>query len=257
MKATELSVKGQVNSIQTLGTLDGPGVRFVVFMQGCNLRCSCCHNPETWEFTAGKPPSELEKLGVKEYYPAELLRMALRYRSYFGRDGGVTLTGGEPLMQAEFAYEFFRLCHESGIGTCLDTSGDLWNDWVERLIGETDRVLLDVKYHTDELYRAHVGCGISAPLRFLSELSRRGVPVTLRQVLIPGLNDNPENAEFICSLIRENKVIDKAEVLPFRRLCQVKYDKMGIEFPFAKVESPTPESVREMQEQFDACISGR
>ncbi|MBR5241599.1 MAG: 4Fe-4S cluster-binding domain-containing protein, partial [Clostridia bacterium] len=125
-----LPKEGRVHSIQTLGTLDGPGVRFVIFMQGCNLRCGCCHNPDTWSFEGGKI-----------YTAEELLKKIMNYRTYFGKDGGVTVSGGEPLLQAEFIKELFILCHDNGINTCLDTSGSILNDGVKELLAHTDRVL--------------------------------------------------------------------------------------------------------------------
>ena len=144
---------GRVNALQSLGTLDGPGVRFVVFLQGCPLRCACCHNPETWEKEGGTP-----------YTPEELLEKVLRFRGYFGENGGVTLSGGEPLLQRDFAAAFFRLCRENGIGTCLDTSGCLPGGEV---LEYTDYCLLDIKYTNDADYRRFVGCGMDAPFGFL------------------------------------------------------------------------------------------
>ena len=138
---------GIVHSIQSLGTVDGPGVRFVVFLKGCNLRCSCCHNPDTWDLQGGT-----------RYTAQELVNKAIRFREYFGKTGGITLSGGEPLLQADFAAEIFRLCHQAGINTCLDTSGSLWNPSVETLLTETDRILLDIKYTTDSQYRQYAGC---------------------------------------------------------------------------------------------------
>ena len=131
---------GFIHSIQSLGTVDGPGVRFVLFMQGCPLRCGCCHTPDTWEMNRGT-----------EYTPMEIVTKAIRYQSYFGKDGGVTVSGGEPLLQADFVREVFRLCHENGINTCLDTSGCIFNDGAKALLNVTDRVLLDIKCTSDEL----------------------------------------------------------------------------------------------------------
>ena len=125
---------GQVHSIQTLGTVDGPGVRFVAFLQGCPLRCGCCHNPDTWAVDDGEA-----------YAAADLVNKATRYRAYFGDQGGITLSGGEPLLQANFVQEVFTLCHEQGIHTCLDTSGCLLTDTVKAALRVTDRVMLDVK----------------------------------------------------------------------------------------------------------------
>ena len=173
---------GQVHSIQSLGTVDGPGLRFVVFLQGCNLRCKCCHNPDTWEMQS-------EKIFTAE----EIVKKALNYREYFGEKGGITLSGGEPLLQPVFAYEIFKLCHENGINTCLDTSGSILNESVKKLLTETDRVLLDIKYTDDDLYIENVGCSINKPMEFLKYLNEKKIPTTIRQVIIPTLNDNEEN----------------------------------------------------------------
>ncbi len=234
---------GNINSIQTLGTLDGPGVRFVVFMQGCNLRCGCCHNPDTWSTRGGT-----------QYTAEMLVERALRYRAYFGEEGGVTLTGGEPLLQAEFAAEFFSLCRREGLNTCLDTSGSILGDKAETLLSVTDRVLLDIKYHTDALYREHVGCSIEAPLAFLSVLEQKAIPTTLRQVVIPTLNDTPDNTEFLKALIRSHHCIDKAELLPFKKICKVKYDNMGIPFPFDIYQTPREEATKALECTLNSII---
>ncbi len=221
------SVVGQVHSIQSLGTVDGPGLRFVVFLQGCNLRCKCCHNPDTWEMQGGK-----------QFTAKEIVEKALRYKEYFGEKGGITLSGGEPLLQAEFCYEIFKLCHEKGINTCLDTSGSILNDKVKKMLTETDRVLLDIKYTSDIQYRENVGCSLEKPMEFLSYLNQQNIPTTLRQVIIPTLNDNKENIQIINEIVKAYTCIDKVELLPFKKICQTKYDSMKIPFPFA--DSPTP-----------------
>lgn len=243
----ELLPVGHVNSIQTLGTLDGPGVRFVVFLQGCNLRCSCCHNPETWTYTAGRERGEAEKSDIKLFTACELAERVERYKTYFGADGGVTLSGGEPLLQADFCRAFFIECKARGINTCLDTSGSVWNDAVAELLKVTDRVLLDIKYHTEELYRKHVGCSLSAPLRFLSELNERNIPTTLRQVIIPTLNDCEESMAFLRELKEKYHCVDGIELLPFRKICKTKYDSMGITFPFENMETPSHECMESLQ----------
>lgn len=219
-----------------MGTLDGPGVRFVVFMQGCNLRCGCCHNPETWQTDGGT-----------EYTPAELAQKAENYREYFGKTGGVTLSGGEPLLQALFAAEFFKECHIRGINTCLDTSGSVLNGAVLELLRHTDRVLLDIKYTTDEKYRKYAGCGIDKPFKFLEIANRKKIPVTLRQVIIPTLNDDEENIKKLKKIISQHSLVDKVELLPFKKLCGVKYEKMGIRFPFKEIPEPTSEKMEELQ----------
>ena len=228
---------GRVHSIQSLGTLDGPGVRFVVFLQGCPLRCKCCHNPDTWDIDGGSV-----------YEAEELVRRALRYKEYFGSEGGVTLSGGEPLLQAEFATEFFRLCKNAGLNTCLDTSGCILTPQTEALLDLTDRVLLDIKYTADEDYREKVGCSIKSPISFLERLNEKGIPVTLRQVIIPTVNDHEEQILRLKEIARRHPVIDKVELLPFRKICQVKYDSMGIPFPFGHLPEPTAEDMRRLEE---------
>lgn len=229
-------MQGRIHSIQSLGTLDGPGVRFVAFLQGCPLRCGCCHNPDTWDTSGGDLMSA-----------QDLVQKVLRYREYFGREGGITLSGGEPLLHADFAREVFALCHEAGINTCLDTSGCMLNDSVRALLDVTDRVLLDIKYTTDALYRAHVGCSLDAPLKFLAYLNEKGIKTTLRQVVIPTLNDTDENARALRDIAARHACVDKVELLPFRKICQVKYDQMGIPFPFAHIDEPSGERVRELE----------
>ena len=231
-----MQVKGYVNSIQSLGTLDGPGIRFVVFMQGCNLRCGCCHNPETHEVNGGT-----------EYSARELAERAERYKNYFGKDGGITLSGGEPLLQSEFVYELFSECKKRGINTCLDTSGSILNDSVKRALTVTDRVLLDIKYPTDEQYRKFVGCSIKVPLKFLEHINEEGIPTTLRQVIIPTLNDTDENIAFLKNLIKTYPSIEKIELLPFKKICKTKYDNLGLEFPFNKFETPSASVLAELE----------
>ena len=228
---------GNVNSIQSLGTVDGPGLRFVVFLQGCNLRCKCCHNPDTWAME-----------GEKQFTAEEIVEKALHYKEYFGEKGGVTISGGEPLLQAEFVYEVFRLCHEKGINTCLDTSGSILNDNVKKLLSETDRVLLDIKYTEDDLYLENVGCSLEKPMSFLYYLNEQKIPTTIRQVIIPTLNDNEKNIENLNEITKANPCVDKVELLPFKKICQTKYDNMGIKFPFGDKETPTKETMNKLNE---------
>lgn len=231
------TVTGRVHSIQSLGTLDGPGVRFVIFMQGCPLRCGCCHNPDTWELDGGTL-----------YEPQELVRRALRFREYFGETGGMTVSGGEPLLQTDFVRELFTLCHAEGINTCMDTSGCVLSDAVKDVLSLTDRVLLDLKYTTDALYREYVGCGIDAPMSFLAYLNEQKIPTTLRQVIIPTLNDNEENVRALKQIADAHPCVDKIELLPFRKICQVKYDKMGKTFRFGHLPEPSREQMKRFEE---------
>jgi len=227
--------KGRISSIQTLGTVDGPGVRFVVFMQGCNLRCGCCHNPETWALSGGTL-----------YTPEELLEKALRYRTYFGKAGGITISGGEPLLQPEFAKELFMLCHENGINTCLDTSGSILSPEVKELLNHTDRVLLDIKYTDNEMYKEYVGCSMETPLKFLGFLNENNIPTTIRQVIIPTLNDNEENIVALSEIVKNHPCVDKTELLPFKKLCTVKYEKQNIDFRFSDFPEPSPSDIEKL-----------
>ena len=226
---------GQVHSIQTLGTVDGPGVRFVAFLQGCPLRCGCCHNPDTWAVHCGET-----------YAAADLVDKVGRYRGYFGEQGGITLSGGEPLLQAAFAQEVFSLCREQDIHTCLDTSGCVLTEEVKAALALTDRVLLDVKYTNDADYCAYVGCSYGAVLDFLAYLDAQGIPTTLRQVIIPTRNDTVESVAALRELAAAHPCVDEVELLPFRKICQVKYDEMGIPFPFGDLPEPTAETMAKL-----------
>ena len=227
---------GRVHSIQTLGAVDGPGVRFVAFLQGCPLRCGCCHNPDTWAVDGGT-----------ETDAADLVARAARYRAYWGTEGGVTLSGGEPLLQAEFVQEVFTLCREQHIHTCLDTSGCLLTDAVKAALSVTDRVLLDVKYTSDADYRAYAGCSYGAVLDFLAYLDARAIPTTLRQVIIPTRNDTAESVTALRDLAAAHPCVDGVELLPFRKICQVKYDQMGLPFPFGHLPEPTAEEMESLR----------
>lgn len=229
----------RIHSFQSLGTVDGPGVRFVVFMQGCNLRCACCHNPDTWDMCGGE-----------EYTASQILDKIIRYKEYFGNEGGVTVSGGEPLLQADFLRELFVLCHKNGINTCLDTSGSVLNESVKLLLQETDRILLDIKFTSDEDYRKYVGCGIDTPLSFLEYANKASIPVTLRQVIIPTLNNSKDNIDALKRIANAHPCIDKIELLPFRKICQVKYDNMGKEFKFAHLSEPDAA----MMDELNGCL---
>ncbi len=228
---------GKINSFQSLGTVDGPGIRFVVFMQGCPLRCGCCHNPDTWDYISGT-----------EYTAEQILKKVKNFTDYFGADGGITVSGGEPLLQAEFVSELFSLCHKNGINTCLDTSGCLLNDSVKKLLTVTDRVLLDIKYTDGELYKKHVGCELASVTEFLGYLEKQNIPTTVRQVIIPTLNDNKENILRLKEIIDAHSCIDKVELLPFKKICQVKYDQLKIDFAFKDIPTPTKEKMQELNE---------
>lgn len=189
-----------------------------------------------------------------EYSAEQLVEQALHYREYFGEEGGVTLSGGEPLLQPRFASEIFSLCHRHGLNTCLDTSGSLLNEEVKEVLTHTDRVLLDVKYTEDSLYRTHVGCGLDQVLAFLSYLNEKQIPTTLRQVIIPTLNDTPENIRALNAIVLAHPCVDGVELLPFRKICQVKYDRMGIDFPFAHIPQPQGETMKVLEDLLEKKI---
>ncbi len=225
-------IKGRVHSFQSLGTVDGPGVRFVVFLQGCNLRCACCHNPDTWAYDGGESISA-----------EDIIKKVIRCRDYFGNEGGITVSGGEPLCQAYFVRHLFELCHREGINTCLDTSGSIINPSVEALLEETDRVLLDIKFTDNEMYKEYVGCSFDRVIEFLDLLSSKSIAVTLRQVIIPTLNDREENIVKLKEIAKKYPCIDKIELLPFKKICQIKYDSMGIKFRCEDIDEAPSETM--------------
>ena len=238
-------IKGQISSFQTLGTLDGPGVRFVVFLQGCPLRCVCCHNPETWD-----------KNGGTQYSAKEVVERAERYKEYFGKDGGITVSGGEPLLQAKFVTEIFKQAHEKGISTCLDTSGCIVNENIEELLSYTDYCLLDIKYTSDREYKQYVGCGIEKPLEFLGRLDSKKIPTRIRQVIIEGLNDSTDNIKRLSEIIKKHPCIEKTELLAFRKLCVSKYRKLGMEFPLADTPETPQFKIKLLEEKLNKIIKG-
>ncbi len=225
-------MKGRINSIQTLGTLDGPGVRFVVFMQGCPLRCGYCHNPDTWDIGGGQ-----------EVDADEIFEKIKRYKEYFGNDGGVTISGGEPLLQAEFVCELFELCKRAGIHTALDTSGCVWNEDVEKLISLTDLCMLDYKMTNDDDYLEFTGCKKSAVDRFLDKLQERNTDTWLRHVVVKGINDTAENLEKLYGVASAHSCVKKVELLKFRKLCTPKYENLGIKFRFGDIEETTDKDI--------------
>lgn len=234
---------GRVHSVQTLGTLDGPGVRYVLFLQGCPLRCGCCHNPDTWEFSGGK-----------EMTAAEVFAQVQRYRPYFGANGGITLSGGEALLQADFAAELFGLCKAAGIHTCLDTSGCILTESVKNLLRVTDLVLLDIKYTTDEKYRAYVGCCLQSVVDFLDYLAAEGIATWLRQVVIEGKNDDAENFAALAQIAKSHANVEKTQLLAFRKLCSTKYEALQKPFIFGDIPETSADKLRLLQEKLDRML---
>ena len=210
---------GYIHSFQSMGAVDGPGLRFVVFLQGCPSRCIYCHNPDTWEFSGGTP-----------WEPAEVVRKILRYRPYL-KNGGVTVTGGEPLAQPGFVVELFRLLHAEGIHTALDTSGIGTPEGIQRVLRYTDLVLADVKFCTEAAYRRYCAMDFRKVRCFLDAVRDAAIPMWVRRVVVPGLNDTPEDIHALLSFLTAYPNTQKVELLPFRKLCLEKYDGLGIPFP--------------------------
>ncbi len=230
-------ILGRVHSVQSLGTVDGPGVRCVIFLQGCPLRCVCCHNPDTWNYGGGTV-----------YTVEELWEKVRRLRPYFGEKGGVTLSGGEPLVQVDFAYALFSRLKAEGIHTALDTSGCVWNEAAKRLLSVTDLVLLDHKYQTEEDYRRYTGGSLRQTETFLTELNTWGIETWLRRVIIPGLSDSEESVKRLCERAEQTACVTRVELLPFRKLCEEKYTAMGIAFPLTDTEEPDNATMSALRE---------
>lgn len=230
-------MRGRIHSVETFGTVDGPGIRFVAFMQGCPLRCLFCHNPDTWD---------VKRACQYELTPQELLAEAVRYRSFI-KSGGVTVSGGEPLLQAEFVAEFFRLCHEEGLHTALDTSGYICSQKAFEVLEHTDLVLLDIKTMDAQLYPRLTGVQQTNNLRFLDELQRRGIDTWIRHVVVPGLTDNDEWIERLGQHVAKYDVVKRIEVLPYHTLGAYKYEQLGLKYPLEGVEPLSQERAREIR----------
>ncbi len=226
----------KIHSFESFGTVDGPGIRFVVFLKGCPLRCKFCHNPDTWDATTGK-----------NYTVDELVLQILRYKSYFTGGGGVTVSGGEPLLQTEAVLELFTKLKKKGIHTCIDTSGCTFNKKdtakLDALLEQTDLVLLDIKHMDSERHKELTGQGNENILSFAKYLNAKGKKMWLRHVLIPGWTDSAEQLESLARFASGLKNVEKTELLPYHTLGEVKYEKLGIEYPFKGVRTPTKDEV--------------
>ncbi len=225
---------GFIHSIQSLGTLDGPGVRSVIFTTGCPLRCIYCHNPDTWRISDGE-----------EIEASELADKILKFYPYIKR-GGVTFSGGEPCLQAKFLSEVARALKKRGLHIALDTSGVIDNEDVDKLLEYVDLVLLDLKFTDENSYKLNTGAHLSSVLRFLDKLEALGKDVWIRQVTVPGLNDSEDDIRALSELIKPYCSVKKTELLPFRKLCLEKYEKLGIPFPLADTPEMREERIREL-----------
>lgn len=215
-------MKGKIHSIETFGTVDGPGVRFVVFFQGCPMRCRYCHNPDTWQIEDGQEKTAEEIL-------AQMTRNLAFYRT-----GGITATGGEPMLQMEFLTELFALAKAQGIHTCLDTSGIMYDkvrqDEIEALMRVTDLVMLDIKHIENEAHKKLTGHGNGNILEFAKYLDAIEKPVWIRHVVVPGITFEREELTGFGQFLKTLSNVEKLEVLPYHAMGKVKYDNLGIDY---------------------------
>lgn len=238
-----MGVKGRIHSTENFGTVDGPGIRFIIFLQGCSLRCQFCHNPDTWSMTDGK-----------EISANALIEEAKRYRAYWGDDGGITVSGGEPLLQIEFVTEIFTLAKKEGINTTLDTSGGpfkLDKEYLakfDKLLAVTDLILLDIK-HIDSIEHKkltmHKNDNILEMAKYLSDKKQ---PVWIRHVLVPGISDKDEYLVRLNEFINNLHNVVKVEVLPYHTMGLYKWQKMGLNYSLVGVEEPSLERVKNAKE---------
>lgn len=224
---------GRIHSFETFGTLDGPGIRFVIFMQGCPLHCLYCHNRDTWD-----------KCGGQEYTAEQVMAEVMKYVSYFRfSGGGVTVSGGEPLLQRAFITELFASCHKNGIHTALDTSGYTDLEGLDGLLSLTDLVLLDIKHAGKAGHRRITGVDRDKPAAFARLLSERSIPVWVRYVLVPGYTDSDEDLLSAASFIKGMDNVQKVEVLPYHSMGSFKWEELGLEYPLRGVPEPDASSI--------------
>lgn len=231
-----LKLLGNISSVESMGLADGPGIRYVVFLQGCQLRCQYCHNPETWNLDGGR----------ETITPHDLIRRIERYKSYFGKSGGVTFSGGEPLLQPKFLLECLSLCREKGINTVLDTAGVGISprDEIEKILSLCDLVILDIKAVREEDYKNLTGQPMSRFKNFLSICQEKGVKLWLRQVIVSGLNDNEKNIKELAHFIKPLKNVERVELLPYKNLGEIKYKTLGIKYRLEGLENMDEEKCR-------------
>ncbi len=227
---------GKINSIESMGLVDGPGVRFIVFMQGCPLRCKFCHNPETW------------KLNCKadRYTPEELMKKILNYKPYFKHNGGVTFSGGEPLMQKEFLLECLKLCKKENIHTCLDTAGSIPD--CREILKYTDLVMFDIKGTSKENYKNMTGANIDTSLDFLKLCQKMNKKLWIRVVIVPGINDTKEYVDELIRFIKPLKNVEKIEFLPYHTLGVHKYEDLGLKYSLNNVPDMDKDKCKELEE---------
>ena len=225
---------GKIHSLESFGAVDGPGIRYVIFMQGCPMRCAYCHNPDTWDMSLGQ-----------DMTVEDLMQEVMKYHHYFGATGGVTVTGGEPLVQVDFVTELFKALKEQNIHTCLDTSGILFDransvmfDKIKVLLDYTDLVLLDIKHLYEDNHKALTGCSNKNILDFAKFLDEINKPVWIRHVLVPGYTSDEEHLRDLRAFIDTLHNVEKVEVLPYHTMGVSKYKELGITYPLDGVPTP-------------------
>ncbi len=233
-----MNVTGRVHSFETLGTVDGPGIRFVVFMQGCPLRCQYCHNPDTWDSTVGE-----------EYTVNDLIFEIRKYKTYMeASGGGVTFTGGDPLLHAEFLVQVAKKCKEEGISITIDTSGFLLSDKVKELYKYVDLVLLDIKSFDSAVYKTVTGRNIDPTLKTLDYLREEDIEVWIRYVVVPDLTDNLDNIKALSNHLDNYPNISRIEPLAFHKMGEYKWEEMGEEYKLADTKEPEKELMEQVRD---------
>lgn len=238
-------VKGKIHSIESMGLVDGPGIRVVVFFQGCKLRCAYCHNPDTWQLNGGT-----------EMAPVELIKKIVRFKPYFNRSGGgVTFSGGDPLLQPQFLLECLKLCKQNGIHTALDTAG-FGDGNYDEILKYTDLVLLDIKHTTSQGYINLTGRDTTDFNIFLQALRKSTSRVWIRHVVVPGLTDSVEHITKIAEIISEKVPnVDKVELLPYHVLGVSKYEALSIPYKLKGTEPMDKDKIKKLQTLIDNLLN--
>jgi pyruvate formate lyase activating enzyme len=231
---------GRIHSWDLSTGVDGPGTRFVLFVNGCPLRCLYCANPDTWHMRDGREVTVDEVMAEIEKYRAFVTTAG----------GGVTITGGEPLLQPAFTAALLRRCKEAGLHTALDTSGFLGTRATDQLLADTDLVLLDIKSFDTDTYRELTGGRLEPTLNFATRLDRLGVPMWIRYVLVPGWTDDLRSVDALARFVANLSAVDRVDVLPFHKLGAEKYDALGIPFPLRDNPVPDPAMIDRVRQRF-------